>query len=199
MRASPTEYLSLPLRAHQLLHDVPLYDVSVVELPGGGEGRTVADVRAIASSAPPSHIASALFGLRWFLGRAFGWDRVQMRPEDSLVSRLSERDRRDSEIQPGTQDGPFRVVYQFPRERLSEIRNATVQGYLCVALERTAIGYRLYWAVYVRPVSWISRPYLLAIEPFRRFIVYPAMLRQIRRAWIAAYGSPGDASNRPRV
>lgn len=41
MRVSPAEYLSLPLRAHALLHDVPLYDVSIVELPGGGPGRTV--------------------------------------------------------------------------------------------------------------------------------------------------------------
>jgi hypothetical protein len=57
-----------------------------------------------------------------------------------------------------------------------------------MALARTATGYRLYWGVYVRPVSWITRPYLMAIEPFRRFIVYPAMLRRIRRAWLAAYG-----------
>jgi hypothetical protein len=40
--------------------------------------------------------------------------------------------------------------------------------------------------VYVKPVSWITRPYLLLIEPFRR-ILYPAMLHRIRRGWIAAY------------
>jgi hypothetical protein len=64
-----------------------------------------------------------------------------------------------------------------------------VQGYVCVALARTATGYRLYWAVYVLPVSWLTRPYLIAIEPFRRFILYPAMLRRIRRAWLAVYGA----------
>jgi hypothetical protein len=42
--------------------------------------------------------------------------------------------------------------------------------------------------VYVIPVSWLTRPYLIAIEPFRR-ILYPAMLRRIRRAWLAAYGA----------
>ena len=36
------------------------------------------------------------------------------------------------------------------------------------------------------PVSWITRPYLMLIEPFRR-VLYPAMLRRIRRAWVAAY------------
>ena len=187
MRVPPAEFLSLKLRAHELLRRVPLYDVSVVDLPGGGAGRSVADIRALESAVPPSRIASVFFGVRRLLGRAFGWDRVQMRPEDSLLSQLSERDRRDSELAPGTPIGPFRLLYQFPGESLSEIRNATVQGYVCVALAPTERGYRLYWAVYVLPVSWLTRPYLLAIEPFRR-ILYPAMLRRIRRAWIAAYG-----------
>lgn len=191
MRASPAEYLSLELRAHELLRNVPLYDVSIVDLPGGGNGRSVADIRALQSAARPSRIVSAFFGLRRLLGRAFGWDRVQMRPEDSLLPRLSERDRTDSEIPPGTPDGPFRLLYQFPGEALSEIRNATVQGYVCLALAPVAAGYRLYFAVYVLPVSRLTRPYLMAIEPFRRFLVYPAMLGRIRRAWIARYRSEG--------
>ena len=93
-----------------------------------------------------------------------------------------------SEITLRIRDGPFLVLYQFPGEALSETRNATVHGYLCTALARTARGYRLYWGVYVIPVSWLTRPYLIAIEPFRR-ILYPAMLRRIRRAWRAAYGT----------
>jgi len=189
MRVSPAEYLGLKLRAHELLRAVPLHDVTAVDLPGGGAGRSVADIRALQSAAGPSRTVSAFFGVRRLLGRALGWDRVPMRPEDSLLPRLSERDRRDSEIAPGTRDGPFRLLYQFPREALSEIRNATVQGYVCVALAPTETGYRLYWAVYVFPVSWLTRPYLFVIEPFRRFIVYPAMLGRIRRAWIARYHS----------
>src|SRR5919204_2649271 len=105
MRASPAEYLGLRLRAHELLHDVPLYDVSAVDLPGGGAGRTVADVRALDSAAAPSRIATLLYGARHLLGRVFGWDRRRLRPEGSLLPRLSERDRRDSEITPGTADG----------------------------------------------------------------------------------------------
>ena len=156
MRAAPGEYLNLRLRAHELLHDVPLYDVSVVDLPGGGAGRSVADIRALESAAAPSRIANALYGVRHVLGRVFDWDRAPMRPEESLLSRLSERDRRDSEITPGTRDGPFLLLYQFPGEALSETRNATVHGYVCTALARTATGYRLYWGVYVRPVSWLT-------------------------------------------
>lgn len=188
MNSSVADYLNLRLRAHELLHDIPLYDVAVMDLPGGGAGRTVADIRALDSAAAPSRIASVLFGARRFLGRLFGWDRDRMRPEDSLLPRLSERDRRDSEVTPGTPDGAFLVLYQFPGEALRETRNATVHGFICTALAPTATGYRLYWGIYVRPVSWLTRPYLIAIEPFRR-ILYPAMLRRIGRAWLAAYGS----------
>jgi len=188
MWASPIEYLRLDLRAHELLRDVPLYDVSVVDLPGGGDGRSVADIRALESAAAPSRVASAIYGLRHVFGRVFGWDRLQMRPEDSLLSRLSERDRRDPEIAPGTPVGSFLLLYQFPRETSSETLNATVHGFMCTALARTATGYRLYWGIYVIPVSWPTRPYLMAIAPFRR-VLYPAMLRRIRRAWLAAYGT----------
>jgi uncharacterized protein DUF2867 len=159
-----------------------------MDLPGGGAGRIVADIRALDSAAAPSRIARVLFGARHFLGRVFGWDRERMRPEDSLLPRLSERDRRDSEVTPGTPDGSFLVLYQFPGEALRETRNATVHGYICTALVPTATGYRLYLGIYVRPVSWLTRPYLIAIEPFRR-ILYPAMLRRMRRAWLAAYGA----------
>jgi hypothetical protein len=185
-RVPPAEYLALKLRAHELLREVPLYDISVVDLPGGGPGRTIADIRALDSSAPPSPIAKILYGVRVFLGRVFGWDRDRIQPKDSYLSRLSELDRRSSDVAPGTRTGAFLLLYQFPNEALAEIRNATVHGFLCTALEPTAAGYRLYLAVYVRPVSWISRPYLAAIEPFRR-VLYPAMLSRIRRAWSQAY------------
>jgi hypothetical protein len=188
VRVSPAEYLRLPLRAHELLRDIPLHDVSVVDLPGGGPDRSLADIRALQRAAPPSRIARALFGARRVLGRVFGWDRVPTRAEDSLLSRLSTDDRLESEIVPGTPDGAFLILYQFARESLSETRNATVHGWISLALIPAATGYRLYFAVYARPVSWLTRPYLMAIEPFRR-LLYPAMLRRIRSSWIAAYGA----------
>ena len=74
MWVPPAEYLRLDLRAHELLRDVPLYDVSVVDLPGGGEGRSLADIRALESAAPPSRVASAIYDLRHFFARVFGWE-----------------------------------------------------------------------------------------------------------------------------
>jgi hypothetical protein len=154
----------------------------------GGVGRSIADVRALDSAAPPSRIAIALYGLRRLLGRAFGWDEIPIETKHSLAGLLSERDRSESEVPAGTPDGPFRVLYRFRNEQLNEVRNATVQGYVCTALIPTATGYRLFLAVYVVPVSWLTRPYLIAIEPFRRFLLYPAVLRRIRRAWLKTYG-----------
>jgi len=186
MRVSAAEYRSLHLRAHELLRDVPLYDVSSVDLPGGGNGRTIADIRTLESATAPSHIATFIYGLRYLLGWVFGWDREPMRPKDSFLERLSQRDRCDSEITPGTLDGHFWVLYQFPGEALRETRNKTVHGFICIALVSNPNVYILYWAVYVRRASWLTRPYLVAIEPFR-LVLYPATLRRIRRAWIAAY------------
>lgn len=190
-RISPDEYLRLDLRAHELLKDIQLHDVTVVDLPGGGPGRTLADIRALHSAAPPSAVVRVLFGVRWWLGRVFHWDDHPAAPQDTLLPKLPERDRRESLVPPGTADGPFLILYQFPTESLRETRNATVRGWISTALVPIAGGYRYYFAVYVLPVSWITRPYLLAIEPFRRFLLYPAMLQQIRRAWIAAYGTSG--------
>jgi uncharacterized protein DUF2867 len=144
MRASATEYRTLHLRAHELLRDVPLYDVSSVDLPGGGNGRTIADIRTLESATPPSHIATFIYGLRYLMGRVFGWDREPMRREDSFLERLSQRDRCDSEITPGTLDGPFWVLYQFPGEALRETRNKTVHGFICTALVSSPNGHILY-------------------------------------------------------
>ena len=185
MFTSSNEYLALKLRAHDLLRDVPLYDVSIVDLPGGGDGRSIADIRKLDESARPSLVASVLYGVRHALGKLFRWDEGVPR-ERTLLSKLSDGDRRNSEVTPGTAAGAFVILYQFANEALSETINATVHGFICTALVPRVDGYRLYFAVYVLPVSWLSRPYLLVIEPFRR-VLYPAMLRRIRNAWINTF------------
>jgi hypothetical protein len=58
-----------------------------------------------------------------------------------------------------------------------------------MALCRTAAGYRLYSAIYVKNVSRFTPLYMALIEPFRRFVVYPAILRRLRSAWMAVYSS----------
>ena len=50
-----------------------------------------------------------------------------------------------------------------------------------------AAGYRLYWAVYVQPVSRWTPLYMALIEPFRRFVVYPSLFARIAKRWRHRY------------
>lgn len=197
MRISPEEFQRLELEVHAFLRGVPIEDVWVVDLPDGGPERTILDLRAVLSAdalLSASALVRALVAIRGFAGRLFGWDRA--RPEhaaESYVHRLSPEQRSRSLVPPGTADGPFRSVYVYPAEALSEVRNATVHAFSCMALRPRGSGYRLYWAVYVKPVSPLTRLYMAAIDPFRRVIVYPTILRRARAEWSRAYGTPVGA------
>ena len=187
MRVLPGEYLALDLEAHALLRDVPLRDVSSVDLPGGGSGRTIADIRRLLNEARqvlPLHVR-ALGELRRFLGQTFGWDGGPQEPSYAARLRDDQRTRSLSEI--GSADGPLRLVYEFPNESVGEIRNATVHAFVCMTLQPRGRGYRFYFAVYVASVSPLTPIYMAIIEPFRRFLVYPALLGNLRDAWVTAY------------
>ena len=193
-RATVEEYGRLTLRAHSLLADVPVHDVWRVALPCGDPSRTMQDVRsifeAVRRSHPPGLPVRVLFALRWLLGRLFRWDRPFSEPEDwSFRTRLTEADRQQSIVEPGTLDGPFTVLYVHKSEAVSEIRNATVHAFLVWALEPASNGYQLFWAIHVLPVSGWTKPYLALIDPFRRWLVYPSLLRRFNEAWSREFES----------
>lgn len=181
------EYRNLDLRAHALLKDVPLYDVWQVDLPGGGEGRTVSDILALAKSSEPSGVVKALFGLRWFLGRIFRWDAEPPDKEALFRARLSAGDIAKSGIAPGSKQGPFTILYVFPQEAMSEIRNKTVHAALVWVLVPKGEGYRLLWGIYVRQTGWLTPIYMGLIKPFRHWIVYPALFRRLYLSWQKVY------------
>jgi hypothetical protein len=193
MRVPASEFRGLGLQVHDFMAGVPLADVSAVDLPGGGPGHSLTDVRALALAGNHFRAGLAtrfLVALRRWVGRWLGWDRGRdALGHESYVHRLTTAQRAASLVPPGTVDGAFRIIYALANEALTEIRNATVHAFLCSALIPAAGGYRLYWAIYVKPVSRWTRLYMLAIEPFRRFIVYPSILGGIRKAWIARYGA----------
>ena len=192
MRADPGDYEKLDLRVHSFLRDVPLHDVWAIPLDGGGSDRSLADVRAVFStdglgSANP--LVRALFRTRTALGRVFGWDRKPASlSAASFLHRLTESDRQQSLVTPGTNEGPFRVLYVFAGESVAEIHNATVHAFSAFALVAKPSGYLLYWAIYVQPVGRITGFYMALIDPFRRLVVYPSIIRQIRTAWSREFG-----------
>jgi hypothetical protein len=191
VHADLSEYQQLDLRAHSLLAEVPLHDIWMLELEGGGEGRTIEDVRRCFT---PQTITTAnaavrtLFSIRRGLGRVFGWDKGPNHWEDErYVHHLTDEDRTRSLVAPGTDDGLMKIVYVFPYESLSEVRNATVHAFSCFALRPTMTTYRLYWAIYVKPIGPWTSTYMRIIDPFRRAVVYPAVLHRVRRTWSVNY------------
>jgi Protein of unknown function (DUF2867) len=191
---SPTEFYALPLRVHTFLADVPLHDVWAVDLATHRDGVTLSEFLRRAGQGgcdtadaeinrlPP--VARALFRLRFFLGHIF---RLEAEPKDALVasfgSRLTAEDRARSLVVSGTPEGLFRVVYRFENEQLLEIQNRTVHAAALSALVERADSYRFYFAVYVRQRTWITPFYMGLIDPFRKWIIYPALLKRIRATW----------------
>ena len=82
---------------------------------------------------------------------------------------------------------PFRIVYAFETEALHEVINRTSHAFLHVSMEPAADGYTVYWAVYVKKVSWLTPLYMKLIDPFRRLLVYPAVIKMLERAWASKY------------
>lgn len=191
-QVSVDELQRVPLRVHEFLADVPLHDVWAIDLPRVRRGITL-DEFLRAGGARPSRLpfpARALFSIRLAAGRLFGWDR---KPPDAaretFATRLTAADRSRSLAPAGSRDGFFRIVYRFDNEQLSEEANRIVHAAALSALVETAATYRFYFAVYVRAISPFTRLYLAAIEPFRAWIVYPALLRAIRDAWNRSFGA----------
>ena len=191
---SPAEFHSQPLRVHTFLADIPLHDVWAVDLPGYGNDVTLCEflrrTRENKSHKSDSEIsrfplvARALFGLRFFLGRIFGLEtEPQDAPVESFGNRLTVEDRARSIVEPGAKEGLFRIVYRFENEQLVEIQNRTVHAAALSALAEKAGGYRFYFAVYVRPQTWTTPLYMGLIDPFRRWIIDPALLKKIRADW----------------
>jgi hypothetical protein len=137
----------------------------------------------------------ALIRLRFLAGRIFGWDRELNETLQALFAeRLTAKDRARSTVLAGTREGIFRVVYSFENEMLLELINRTVHGAALSALTETSQGYRFYFAIYVRKRGWITPVYMAVIDPFRRWVIYPAFLRQIKSDWTEAFGI--DAAER---
>jgi hypothetical protein len=199
-RVSIQEFEELPLRVHTFLAGVPLHDVWSVDLPRLGAGVTLDEFLRTADNCDldtcgcsqssslfaPSPLVRMLLDVRLFVGRFFGWDN-ETTATATFATRLTDTDRSRSLISPGTRDGFFRVVYRFENEQLLELINRTAHAAALSALVKTATGNRFYLGVYVRSVSRFTPFYMALIDPFRKLIVYPYLLRSVRARWNQAF------------
>ncbi|HSZ03495.1 MAG TPA: DUF2867 domain-containing protein [Terriglobales bacterium] len=190
-RISTQEFERLPLRVHDFLAGVPLHDVWAVDLPRARSGITLDELLRTQSAclSTPPWLVRSLLNIRFFVGRLFGWDREPPATVwESFATRLTTADRSRSLAPAGTREGLFRVVYRFENEQLLELINRTAHAAALSALVETKNGYRFYFGVYVRSVSRFTPIYMALIDPFRKLVVYPSLLRGVRTRWNRTFG-----------
>jgi hypothetical protein len=201
-QVSTQEFERLPLRVHTFLAGVPLHDVWYVDLPRWRARVTLDEFLRTTSNCKrdtcgcskssslftPSPLVRMLLDIRFLVGRFFGWDHEPAATAwKTFATRLTDTDNSRSLATAGTRDGFFRVVYRFENEQLTELINRTAHAAALSALVETATAYRFYLGVYVRSVSRFTPLYMTLIDPFRKLIVYPSLLRSVRARWNQAF------------
>jgi len=189
---SPEEFERLPLRVHDFLAGVPLHDAWAVDLPRTRSGITLDEFLRMTSSCllTPSPVVRTLLNIRLSVGRLLGWDREPAATAwEPFTTRLTTDDRSKSLAPAGTREGLFRVVYRFENEQLLELINRTAHAGALSALVETANAYRFCFGVYVRSVGRFTPVYMALIDPFRKLIVYPSLLRIVRATWNQTFGT----------
>jgi Protein of unknown function (DUF2867) len=178
-------------RIREIAPDFRLEDAWALPVEGDLEDfATLLDVvSTLDLSRGDSRATRALFRIRWRLGELLGWDSppgalpVPGNTEASLIDRLPE-DLRGTATDAGS--SPFTPLFRTDVEWAGELSNRTVHGVMQLGWVETAAGlYRGQMAVYVKPRGRLGTVYMAAIAPFRHLVVYPALLREIERAWDA--------------
>jgi hypothetical protein len=189
---STQEFERLPLRVHDFLAGVPLHDVWAVDLPRTRSGITLDEYLRTASGRQYalSTVARTLLNIRLSVGRLLGLDREPSATAwEPFATRLTTADRSKSLALAGTREGLFRVVYRFENEQLLELINRTAHAAALSALVETAHSYRFYFGVYVRSVGRFTPFYMALIDPFRKLVVYPSLLRSVHATWSQTFGT----------
>jgi hypothetical protein len=193
-----TAHTSRPWRIHELTTDFRLEDVWALPTPGGPDDFPRL-VRLIASRDPlqgSSRAVRMLWNTRLKVGALLGWDRRDLgraSEQPTLRDRLPV-DLRDTPSGPDFRGLSFKTLYLLDDEWAAEFANRTMHGVMHIGWvpDQTG-GYRGQMAVLVKPNGLRGSGYMAAIAPFRRLIVYPRMMRDIGRDWLALTGRPAHA------
>jgi len=203
MRLPNGEHESRPWRIRAIVPDFTLEDVWTLPAVNGGieDFQTAIDM---AISFDPANAESlptrVLWRLRDRLGIWFGLGRISApidsgrdgvagklpmpgTHETSLTDRLPD-DLRNTAMDLDFRSLPFTPLYRTDVEFAAEISNQTVHGVMHLAWVDQGEGrYQGQMAVYVKPRGRLGRSYMALIRPFRYWVVYPALMRRIERAW----------------
>jgi len=200
MKLPNTSHDTKRWRIDSIAPDFRLLDVWA--LPAEGSAQEFPELLEVMTSIDPagdSVPARALWKLRDEMGRWLGLGRTSKSTDHTIHEEelpipgseeftLAERLPEDLE---GTvppegfrPDSPFTPLYLTEDESAAEISNRTVHGVMHIAwVEKEDGRYQGQMAVYVKPRGRFGDGYMALIEPFRNWIVYPALMRQIEKAW----------------
>lgn len=193
MRLSNSEHESHAWRIDEVAPDFRLEDVWALPVQGGAEDfATLLEVMASLDPANGSSRATRLlFSIRYRLGGWFGWDEpshplaIPDDTEASLTARLPD-DLRNTAAGLDLRAKDFAPLYRTDVEWAAELSNQTVHAIMHLAwVEQDEGRYRGQMGVYVKPRGKFGAVYMAAIAPFRHRIVYPALMREVERAWNA--------------
>lgn len=199
MKLLEAEHERRPWRIHDLVPDFTLEDVWALPTPGGPDDfQALLDlVGSMDPTQTESRPARFLWDFRNRLGAWFDLGEISEpadggesgelpipgTAETSLRGRLPS-DLRDTAAGLTFDTLPFVPLYRTDREAAAEISNRTVFGVAHLGwVERGDGGYEGRMAVYVKPRGAFGRAYMALIKPFRYLVVYPALMREVARAW----------------
>jgi hypothetical protein len=204
MRLPNAAHESRPWRIRKIAPDFTVEDVWALPVHGGTEDFQTLIETVV--SFDPANAASlpvrALFRFRELLGQWFGLGRVSNpidrgrgdaagklpipgANETSLTGRLPD-DLRNTSEDLHFHSVPFTPLYRTDVEFAAEVSNRTMHGVMHLAWVDQGEGRcQGQMAIYVKPRGLLGKGYMALIRPFRHWVVYPALMRQIERAWNA--------------
>ncbi len=196
MRLLNSEHESHAWRICEVAPDFRLQDAWA--LPAHGDAEDFATLLEVMGSLDPaegeSRATRALFSIRWRIGGWLGWDdtprplAISADSESTLSARLPADLRNTAtglELH-STTARRFMPLYRTDVEWAAELSNRTVHAVMHLAwIEKGGGLYQGQMGVYVKPRGRFGEAYMALIKPFRHRVVYPALMREVERAWNA--------------
>lgn len=199
-------HYSQPWKVHEIAQDFMLLDVwEYPILADISKGQDFLFFLKMIQKPPPEKVnghvsirylaAGLLISLRKCLGKILGLDKnINTLPipgcrETSTKERLSAEDRTRSLALPewGVSDsdqGTWRAVYLYEDEMLSELSIGIVHVLMHLGwVHKSGNLFTARLAVYAKPRGMIGHLYMKLITPFRRAVIYPALMEKTKYAW----------------
>lgn len=189
------EFEKMPFFTHVFLAGIPLHTLDLVELKGGRQNMKMDEIYEITGFKKVEEInvgtiSKILFWLRQQIGHLLRWDNDDdLFASNSYISHLSEEEKANSLIESGKTEGDTRILYCYENEFLGEIINKTVHCFWFLGTEKTARGYNLISAVYVKKLNWRTPIYMALVTPVLKWIIYPSIMKDVKRRWAKAFSN----------